>query len=138
MRALCYFYSHTPRGVRRGNAAVLRPGMHFYSHTPRGVRPQQLVSFVSITAKYRGTSLLWIINLLLNSIKFKIYDYFLGEPPCFPLSSPLRLFLNNNNSFRIVAPFCSYMFHSPTPVISKIIKPKTILFFVDQPNQYIF
>lgn len=62
--------------------------------------------------------------------------YFFSEPPYKPISLHVRS--QNQTALRIICFLCTYMLHSPLPIITQIIESKAILFFINNFHKSIF
>lgn len=62
--------------------------------------------------------------------------YFFSEPPYKPISLHVRS--QNQTALRVICFLCTYMLHSPLPIITQIIESKAILFFINNFHKSIF
>ena len=73
---------------------------------------------------------------LKSDIFYIICIIFLANLHTKPISLHVRS--QNQTALRVICFLCTYMLHSPLPIITQIIKSKTILFFINNFHKSIF
>ena len=125
--------THTLRG-ERDYITFGSEGQPFIStHTLRGERDLHIV-YVKSHHHNRADILLKIT--LKSDVFYIICIIFSANLHIKPISLHVRS--QNQTALRIICFLCTYMLHSPLPIITQIIESKAILFFINNFHKSIF
>ena len=126
--------THTLRGERDRIQQKRKHQKHKFQLT-RSVRSVTLHIVYVKTHHHNRADILLKITLK-SDIFYIICIIFLANLHTKPISLHVRS--QNQTALRVICFLCTYMLHSPLPIITQIIKSKTILFFINNFHKSIF
>ena len=125
--------THTLRGERDIYTYSIYLLIAISTHTLRGERDLHIV-YVKSHHHNRADILLKIT--LKSDVFYIICIIFSANLHIKPISLHVRS--QNQTALRIICFLCTYMLHSPLPIITQIIESKAILFFINNFHKSIF